>query len=169
MIPVEARGGAEAARPGAASAASERRIKPPAWFWVVCAIAVLWNALGIVTFWMDATLGAERLASLPPAERALRESVPAWATVAYGIAVFGGTSGSVALLLRRAWATPALVISLAAIVVQMSQAIFDSEMVRVLGPQSIVMPVVITAVAAALAALSAAGRRRGWIGQYTIP
>jgi hypothetical protein len=31
------------------------------------------------------------------------------------------------------------------------------------------MPVVITAVAAALAALSAAGRRRGWIGQYTIP
>jgi hypothetical protein len=82
---------------------------------------------------------------------------------AYGIAVIAGTVGSLGLLIGRRWAMPVLVVSLLAIVVQMGHAIFISDMVARLGAQSAVMPLLITAIAAALVWLARLGTGRAWL------
>jgi len=130
----------------------------------MAALALAWNALGIVTFWLDTFADPAALAALPDTERALRAQVRTWATAAYGVAVFAGTLGSFGLLLRKAWATPLLALSLAAIAVQMGQALFMTELVAVRGPTGAVLPLVILAVAVLLLLLARLGRRRGWIG-----
>jgi hypothetical protein len=122
--------------------------RPPRWWTIGAWLAIAWNAIGIVTFILDALKG---------------DDMPAWVLAAYGVAVLAGTAGSLGLLLRRRWAMPLLILSLAAICVQMGQAIFLSDMVARLGAQSVVMPLLITAIAVALVWLARLGTRHGWL------
>jgi hypothetical protein len=126
----------------------------PRWWTVVAWAALIWNLLGIATFVVDVSMSPERIAQLSEAEWLLRTQVPAWATAAYGIAVLTGVYGCVGLLLRTRCAVWALGISLAAIIVQMGHAIFFTDMLRLRGLSSTVMPVVITVIAALLYALA---------------
>lgn len=105
----------------------------PRWWPFVAWLALVWNAIGVVTFFVD-----------------FGEDVPAWVTAAYGIAVFAGTIGSLGLVLRRRWALPVLVLSLVAIVVQMGHALLITDLVSESGPQAAILPLVITGIAAAL-------------------
>lgn len=136
---------------------------PPRYFWVIGVLMLLWNVLGIAAFAMDATISAEALAEMPAAQRALYEDVPVWATGAYGVAVFSGTLGCVALLLRRRAATPLFAISLAAVIVQMSHAFIVSDTLEVMGPASIAMPIVITVIAVFLIWFSRFSTQREWL------
>jgi hypothetical protein len=142
---------------------STQAIQPPIWFWVIGVGAVIWNAIGLAGFVVEIAMSERELAALPAAHRALIEGTPTPIVAAYGIAVIGGLLGSVALLLRHPWATPLLVASLAAIVVQMAHAIFFSPMISVLGPISVVMPLVIVVIAIALVVATRVSTRRGWI------
>lgn len=139
-------------------------IKPARSFWIISILALVWNAIGIVTYLMSVTLSPEALAAMPEAERALYTDIPAWVTGAYAIAVFGGTIASAALLLRKAWAVPAFIVSLVAIVVQMGHALFTSELLDVKGPSSAVLPIVIVVIAAFLVWYARSAKSKGWIG-----
>ena len=86
-----------------------------------------------------------------------------WATGAYALAVFGGSLGAVAMLLRKRWAVPLFAVSLLAIVVQMTHALFMTGALAVLGPQAAIMPAVVTAIAAFLLWYAAAARSRRWL------
>ena len=138
--------------------------KLPTSFWVVAAIALLWNLVGVTAFAMQLTMGEEALQAMSAAERELYASVPGWATAAYAVAVFGGTLASIALLLRKAWAAPLFVVSLTGIVVQMGQALFMTRAIEVRGVGIVVMPLMITAVAVFLVWYSASAKRKGWLG-----
>ncbi len=133
------------------------------WFWTVGILGLAWNAIGIVTFLMTVTLTQDALDAMPPAERALHADVPLWVNLSYAIAVFGGTVGCALLLLRKSLAVPALLLSLAGILVQMGHALFFTEMLQVLGPSAAVLPIMIIAVAAYLLWFSVSARRRGRI------
>ena len=74
--------------------------KPPLWFWILSALLLVWNLLGVMAYVQEATMTAEALQAMPAAERALLQSRPAWATAAFAFAVFGGASGCLLLLLR---------------------------------------------------------------------
>jgi hypothetical protein len=137
--------------------------KPTRSFWIVASLALVWNALGIVTYLMSVTMSAETLASMSEAERALYTDIPVWVTGAYAVAVFGGTVASIALLLRKAWAVPTFVVSLVAIVIQMSHALFMSALIEVQGAGAAVFPVVIVVVAAFLVWYSMSAKKKGWI------
>lgn len=143
--------------------ATETR-KPPRSFWIIGALALVWNAIGIVTYLMTVTMSPEALAELPEAERALYTETPAWATGAYAIAVFGGTLAAIALLMRKAWAVSLFVISLAAILVQMAHALLMTPLLEVRGFGAVVLPLVIILIAAYLVQYSVSARKRGWIG-----
>jgi len=80
-------------------------------FWVIGAVSLIWNALGAVNFFVQ--MNPQILAAYRESERAIVEGRPAWATVMFGIAVFAGTLGSVALLLRRRVALALFVASFA--------------------------------------------------------
>jgi fucose 4-O-acetylase-like acetyltransferase len=84
-------------------------------FWVIGAVALIWNALGSMNYIMQTSPGT--LAGYPEAARTLVETRPAWATGAFAIAVFGGALGCVLLLLRRSVAFYLFIASLIGVIV----------------------------------------------------
>ena len=80
--------------------------KPPMWFWIVSALALLWNLAGVMAYLGQAYMSIENLEKMSQAERLLYESQPAWVTGAFAVAVWGGALGCIALLLKKKWAKP---------------------------------------------------------------
>lgn len=84
----------------------------PWYFWVVVAVAILWNAFGTV-LWAGTTFRPDVfLADLPAPHRDYVSSLPSWSTLTWGLGVLGGTVGSVLLLLRNRRAVSAFAVSL---------------------------------------------------------
>jgi hypothetical protein len=136
-------------------------IKVPTWFWVVAVIALLWNLLGCMAYVMEVTKTEEAIAALPAAEQALYAEIPAWATAAFALAVFGGALGCVALLLRKSWAVPLFVVSLIALCIQMYHSLFMIDSIAVYGPGSAAMPAMVILIAIALLVASRRWSTRG--------
>ena len=85
-------------------------------FWIIGAVALTWNVMGVANFFMQ--MNAEALAAMPESYRAIIEGRPAWATGAFAIAVFGGALGSLLLLLRKSAAYYLFIASLLGAIVQ---------------------------------------------------
>ena len=138
--------------------------KPASWFWIVSVISLLWNLMGVMAYIMHVTMTPEALQALPVEEQALYTNVPAWATAAFAVAVWGSTLGCILLLLRKKWATPVFVISFAAIVVQMIHQLFISKSIEVYGPgQGYSMPIMIIVIGAFLIWYSRKTTALGWL------
>jgi hypothetical protein len=137
--------------------------KPATWFWVVSAIALVWNLMGVMAYLAQVMMSPEAIQALPENERALRESTPAWATSAFAIAVWGGVLGCIVLLLRRKLATSILVLSFIGILVQMTHAFFMSKSIEVYGPGGMVMPIMVLTIGAALIWFSRKATANGWL------
>lgn len=137
--------------------------KPPLWFWAVSAAMLLWNGLGVMAYIADATISVDALKALPDAERALRESRPAWATAAFAVAVFGGAVGCLLLLVRSRWALAVLVVSLLGVIVQMAHAFLIANSFEVYGPGGLIMPVMVLVLSVCLVWLARRARMRGWL------
>ncbi len=143
---------------------SDPTTQPTKGYWIISALALLWNLIGVATYLMSVTMGPEALAEMSEAERALYTDVPVWATSAYAIAVFSGTLACVALLLRKTWARPLFALSLVAIIVQMGHALLMTPMLEVQGGGAAVLPVLIIAVAVFLLWYAGRAKRQGWLG-----
>ena len=141
----------------------QTNIKPATWFMVVSGLALLWNLLGVGAYVDTMTMSAERLAELSEAQRQLMESTPAWANGAFAVAVNFGALGCLALLLKKAWAVPLLMLSLAGVVVQFYNAFFLSNSFEVYGPGGMIMPVMVFAIAVYLVVLARSAKTKGWI------
>ena len=143
---------------------SEHATKPPVWFWIVAAVALVWNLLGVSAFVMQVSMSPEAIAALPEAEQALYENFPIWALIAFAAAVFGGAVGCILLLMRNKLAQSILIISLVGIVVQMIYNVFISGAMDVYGPGSIIMPIMVLVIAVFLVWLSRSATSKGWLG-----
>lgn len=84
-------------------------------FWVIGAVALIWNALGSMNYIMQ--MNPDTLIDYPEAARMLVEGRPAWATGAFAIAVFGGALGCLLLLLRKSAAYYVFIASLIGVIV----------------------------------------------------
>src|SRR3546814_13393948 len=89
-----------------------KAMKLPASVWIVGALALLWNLVGVAAFVMQVPMPAEALGAMPAEQRAIYEATPAWLYVFYGLATFVGVAGSIGLLLRRRWAVSAYLVAL---------------------------------------------------------
>ena len=138
--------------------------KVPVWFWIVSALAVIWNLMGVGAYLMQVNMTADDLAALTEAERQLYETMPTWATGAFALGVFGGVLASLALALRNVLAVPLFALSLVAILVQMFHGLILSNSLAVYGPQAAIMPTLIIIVAALLLWFGLKAKARGWLG-----
>ncbi len=86
-------------------------------FWVIGAIALIWNVMGIMNYF--AQMNADMVASMPETHRVIIEGRPAWATGGFAIAVFGGALGCVLLLVRKLAAYYVFIASLLGVIVTM--------------------------------------------------
>lgn len=137
------------------------KITLPKWFYAVVSIALLWNLMGIANFFMQINLSPEDIAALPEAEQALMNNTPLWSTIAFALGVFGGSIGCIGLLMRKAWSMMALLISLVAVIAQMSYWLFFTTAVEVYGNSTYFMPMLVIVVAYLLFRLSNEGIKKG--------
>lgn len=138
-------------------------VKPPVWFWAVSVIALLWNLVGLLNYLNQAFNKVALLDALEKAQREAFESIPAWATAAFAIAVFSGTLGCIGLLVRKKWARPLFIISLVAAVAQFTHWLFISNAVEAFGPATYAMPILVILIGIYLIFFSKKGIDKGWL------
>lgn len=139
-------------------------VRPPAWFWVVSALALVWNLIGLAMFYMQYTMTPDQAAQLPQDQRMLVEAMPAWVWAVDAVAVIAGTLGSLLLLMRKRSALLVLWISLVAVIVLFGYCLFPGRMLEVLGAaQALPMPLTVTAIAAFLVWFASKSINRAWI------
>ncbi|HEY5687157.1 MAG TPA: hypothetical protein VIS27_02510 [Yeosuana sp.] len=136
---------------------------PTTGFWIICGMALFWNVLGVLAYLAQAFMSEETLQSLPEAEQAIYQNVPAWATAAFALAVWGVALGCLLLLLRKRWAKIVLVISLLGIFVQMIYNVFLSKSLEVYGPGGLIMPILVIFIGAFLVWYSRKVDTNGWL------
>ncbi len=128
-------------------------------FWVIGAIALIWNVMGVINFFVQ--MNPDVLDAYRESERAIIEGRPAWATGAFAIAVFGGALGSLLLLLRKSAAYYVFMASLLGVIVTMIHTLgvgIDFGLGEILG--IILMPLVM---AAFLIWYATQAKSKGWI------
>ena len=113
-------------------------------FWAIGTVGLIWNVLGAINFVVQ--MNADSLAAYREVEQALIAGRPAWATVAFAIAVFGGALGCVLLLLKKSAAFYLFIASLLGVIVTMMHTLgagIDFGLGEILG--IILMPLVLAA------------------------
>jgi len=87
--------------------------------WVVGVLSLIWHLMGCANYIWQAFMGDDSLAAMSPAQAAIIQDRPAWATGAFAVAVFAGAVGSVFLLLRKSVALVFFVVALLGVIVTM--------------------------------------------------
>jgi hypothetical protein len=140
------------------------KVKPATWYWVVSVLALLWNLMGVLAYLGQAFLTEEMKVEYPPEQLALIESRPAWVTAAFAIAVWGGLLGCIALLIRKRWARPFLLVSLLGVVAQTSYNLFATNAAEVYGQvQGLVIPLFVVVIAILLVFIAKIADRKQWL------
>lgn len=136
----------------------------PKWYLPVAITALLWNLLGCAAYLADVTLTPEDIAAMGEAQRALYEARTAWAVSGTAVAVWGGALGCVGLIVRKRWATPVLVVSLAGLVVQdVGLSLMMDEVMRS-GSAALALQGSVLLIAVGLVFLARKATKEGWIG-----
>ena len=128
-------------------------------FWVVGAVALVWNAMGVLNLIMQ--MNPDVLATYPESHQTIVANQTGWIAASVTVAIIGGAIGCVLLLLRKAGAVYLFYASLIGTIIVVAHTLSlpielsSSDIVLI-----IVMPVV---VAALLAWYSRWTAMRGWI------
>jgi hypothetical protein len=138
--------------------------KPPRSYWVIAGLAVLWMLFGVMAWVMDLMTDEASMTQMSEAQRQLYAARPQWLFAVYGVAIFSGLIGAIGLLLRKAWASMLLAVSLAAVIVQFGYTFTVMHAVELLGAAvAIPFPLVIFLIGAALLWFARRSQRLGWI------
>lgn len=141
----------------------ENQAKAPTWFIVVAVLALLWNLLGCLAVAADfAVVATGAVAQLPPEQQAMYAARPAWTIVGSVLAVLAGALGCLGLVLRRRWAMPVLLASLAGLVVQ-DLGFYVISRSAPIPASAIGMQAAVLAIAVGLVLLARLARGRGWL------
>jgi hypothetical protein len=117
-------------------------------FWVIAGALLVWNIIGLMFYYQQSTLTPEIMMDLEltPQQIAHITNTPAWGHSGYAIAVNAGVLGAILLLLRKAWAVPMFVISLAGALVQDLDAFILRDAIEAWGPSGIALPLIVIVV-----------------------
>lgn len=135
----------------------------PRWYWVIAAVALLWNLIGCLFFGIELFAQEAAMESMTEAQKLWVRSIPGWIYVVYGLAVLTGVAGSIGLFLRKGWAVAMLTISLVAVIVQMVYTMIIGGGLQAMGPSGLAMPSLVIGIAAALLWFSRYARSRSWL------
>lgn len=132
-------------------------------FWIIGAVALVWNLVGLMFYYLEVTATPESLASLTEAQQAFLSGKPAWATSAFAIGVTTGVLASLLLLLRKGLAVALFAVSLLAILVQNGHAFLLANGLEVWGINGLILPTVIIVIAVALLLYARAAKAKNWL------
>ena len=136
----------------------------PFWYWVIAAVALLWNLLGCAIFATEMFAQEAAIASWTAEQKQWARSIPGWIYFVYGVAVTTGVLGSVGLFLQKQRTIVLFAVCLVAVLVQMGYTMIIAGGLAVMGPSGAVMPSVVIVIAAALLWFSWFAKSRNWLG-----
>jgi len=110
---------------------------------------LIWNLLGCTMFMLQSTQDLEALARTDPVQAQIWRTMPPWAWGAYLVAVVSGLLGAICLLLRRRLAVPLSLLCLIAVIVQFGHTVLLTDLLKLAGPTTLVLPGIIIAIALA--------------------
>ena len=118
--------------------------QPPVSFWIISGVFLVWNAIGLMFYYMQVTMTPEFMAAnFTAAQVSLMESTPVWATAAYATAVNAGVIASLLLLLRNSWAKTFYLVSFAGVLIQDFDAFILSDVIGAWGTSALYLPVMV--------------------------
>lgn len=79
------------------------------WFWIGAVAVLLFMLAGVAGYFVTVTTPIDQL---PADQQAKMAAMPGWQTAVYAIAIWTGLLGAIALIVRRRWAVPLLLLSL---------------------------------------------------------
>lgn len=128
-------------------------------FWLIVVIALVWNGLGAVNFVVQMLPGAAD--AYRESEQAIIAHRPLWATIAFAVAVFGGTLGAILLLAKRQIAFYLFVVSFVGAVIAVADPLMrgvEFGVGEIIG--IVAMPI---AFAAAMVWYTKYAEQKGWL------
>jgi hypothetical protein len=137
--------------------------KPPFWFMIFAALAILWGLAGVYACYSQLSLTPQQLAQLPPAQATAFSSMPLAIRAAYVVATVGGLVGGLLLIARRRWARTAFIVSLLGIVIQFGWTFGPYQGLAKFGAGAVAFPAFIAAVCLAEIWFAGFALKRGWL------
>ena len=137
--------------------------KPAVWFWIISAVALLWNLLGVMAFVMQLTMSDEAKAKLPELEQTMYASIPSWYMPAFGLAVVAGALGCLCLLLRKKLALLLFILSLIGIAAQQLYMFGLSDIGKSMNGAQLGMTLSIPVIAVLVLLLAKSAGSKGWL------
>ena len=137
--------------------------KPKVAYWIIAVIAFIWNSLGVNAYLQQQYDTEAFRMQYTPDQLEMVNATPSWAIAAFAFAVFGGLFGSLALLLRKKFATPLFAISLLGIIAQMIYNFLIINSMEVYGPGAAIMPIMVIIIAIFLFMYSKKATNKGWL------
>ena len=92
------------------------------------------------------------------------EGYPDWSYIVFGAAVTTSILGAIGLLMRKSWTPMLFMISLVAILINQFYPIVATNYMEVFGSEGIYMPIILTAIGAALLFYAKQCAKKGWFG-----
>ena len=135
----------------------------PRWYLPVTIVALVWNLLGCAAYLSDVTVTPDDVARMSAEQQALYAARPAWAVAATAIAVWGGAAGCLGLILRKRWAVPLLIASLAGVIVQDLSLFLLTNAAAQAGAVAMLLQGIVLLVAIGLVLLARKAAARGWL------
>jgi hypothetical protein len=128
----------------------------PAWLRIVAALGLVWNLFGIYNYLM--TVGM-----VEGMDAAAADSMPAWVTGAFAIAVFGGALGCVGLLMLKRWSKLLLLLSLLGVIAMDVWMFALSGLSSTMAGPEMGVTIAVLMIAVLLAWLAHDADRKGWL------
>ena len=141
------------------------RTEPSILFWIISGAALIWNLFGMMIYYGQVSATPESLAAANyTAEQiAFLDSTPSWVTSVFAISVTAGVLGSILLLLRKAWAVPLFVLSLATVLIQNIHSFLLTDVVAVFGTTPVMIQSTVILIAIGLVFYSLRVMGKGWL------
>lgn len=136
------------------------------WFWVIAAVALLWNLIGFVIFLSEVFAQEAMMESMTEKQKEWTRSTPSWIYFVFAISVSTGLAGSICLLMRRASCVLLFTISFIAVLIQMLYTMLIAGGLQVMGPSGAVMPAVVIILSIAWLLFSQFSKGKGWLVPY---
>lgn len=124
------------------------QLKTPWHLWVVGIIALLFNGMGGLDYYMTHSANEAYLGQFTPEQRIYFTSIPAWAVATWALSVWSAVLGSIMILLKKRWAVPLFIIAIIFYFVTSAYSHFLSTptMLEVVGPFAAVFSLIILAI-----------------------
>ena len=143
----------------------ESHTKPDTLFWVIGGVLLVWNLIGLMFYYQQSTLTPEVMIDIGLTDQQIAHIVntPAWGHSGYAIAVNAGVLGAILLLLRKIWALPLFILSLAGALVQDLDAFVLRDAMEAWGSGAWYLPAFVIVMCAFEIWYSRYTKAKGWL------